>query len=137
MTWTARWAPDASRQRWQLTITDEHGHTALGPERGAAFAAPRPLDNYLEALGLERRGPWAAEEGSAWAAPVRADAGLELRLRAALPCRPDDAAGAPTGKARRWRAPWRRWLARGHRPPRPPQAPPPRTGGGGACGRRG
>lgn len=84
MTWTARWAPDASRQRWQLTVSDEHGHLAFGPERGAAFPGPRPLDNYLEALGLTVAGPWAAEGGSARAAPVTADPGLERRLRAAV-----------------------------------------------------
>ena len=84
MAWTARWAPDDAHMRWSLTVSDEHGHIALGPERGAAFAAPRPLDNYLVALGLAVAGPWAAEGGGGWAAPVTADPGLERRLQAAV-----------------------------------------------------
>ena len=79
--WNAIWGPDQPHLYWQLTITDEGGNIALGPERtGACYPGPRPLDLYLKGLGLTRTGDWVPGSHGTFAAPVTADERLEARL---------------------------------------------------------
>jgi hypothetical protein len=69
--WVAIWGPGPGRLRWELTVTDEAGNVAMGPERSAAlYASPRPGDGVLVTLSLCPAGEWQQGESGSWSCPV-------------------------------------------------------------------